>query len=103
MSDEETKAPARKTPSPRVIASLVLIEAYGKAMKFDRLTVSDLADSSVSDAKLLKVRDEMAKMMKRTVGQAHKYVERFRNPPPSTPKAFPGRKKKAEAAGGADV
>ena len=88
-----------KTPSHNVIAAkwiLAQLEADGQAPTLTPAALTDLAESRVNDAKAEKVRDQIGKIVGKTITRCQKIVDKFEGNTSSKPsKKAPPPKKKA--------
>lgn len=81
--------PKKRTPSPRVIAAMLLEHIFEGAYFKSAAEMSDVADSKVSDAKRELVIKQLDKMTKKFEDRVKKIVSDFKTPPPRKPKEKP--------------
>ncbi len=84
----------KRTPTPKFMASRMLLRAILAAANTTREDMADLFGSAVSEKKRDKVADQVGKMAKALRGRCEKAVASFENPKPRGTNPPPPRKKK---------
>lgn len=83
----------KRTPTPKYMASRMLLRAFLALENTPREDMADLFGSAVSDKKREKVAAQLNKIVKTVRGRAEKAIASFENPKPRGNAKPPSRKK----------
>ena len=84
----------KRTPTPKYMASRMLLRAFLALENTPREDMANLFGSVVSEKKQGKVAEQITKMVKAVRGRAEKAIASFENPKPRGTPIPPSRKKK---------